>query len=100
MQEYALEIKKITVENNEDIITTQEFNYDENSHPRSVMTIRRDNNIPYPYFTQSVIDIIQKGDGKDPITRKPFDDLTIQRAFLYQECMEKFPNYSLDGKEG
>lgn len=78
-----------------DPVTLEEVEYDENAHPRSVMTIRRANGRPYSYYVNTVLDIIDRGNGRDPITRENFSTNTIRRARLYKCCMVEFPNYKL-----
>jgi hypothetical protein len=96
MQEYAKIARKATIEQPEDIITAEEFKYDENAHPRSVMTLRRSNGIPYPYLVQTIIRIIIDGDNRDPVTRCQLSQLTRQRAILFSRCVHEFPDYRLD----
>lgn len=95
MEEYCFLKKDISREEN-DVITSEEFPSDAKTHPRAIMLVRRTNDRPYPFFTQSVIDIITKGDGCDPITRQPFSELTKQRAELYVKSLEQFPEYRID----
>jgi hypothetical protein len=66
----------------------------ENSHIRGTMSLRRSNGIPYYYNVDTVLDIINKGDGKDPFTRIPFSSLVKERAKLYKESKLLFPNYT------
>ena len=80
---------------NVDEVTLEEFSESKEVHPRAIMTIRRSNGIPYPFKVQSVIDIIQSGNGLDPSTRVPFSQLTKERAFLYKQSLEEFPDYVL-----
>lgn len=80
----------------EDILTLEEIKYDQLSHPRAVMTIRRSNGLPYPFLVKTIVQLIERGNGQDPVTRQPFSDLTKQRAFLYNDCLRAFPNYQLN----
>jgi hypothetical protein len=76
----------------DDIITGEEIPTD---HPRKMMTIRLSNGVPFPYSTQTILDICSKGDGKDPQTRQPFDYVTRARASIYKRSTIFFPNYTL-----
>jgi len=60
-------------------------------HPRSSISVLRDNNKPYFYNVKTLIDIIERGDGKDPFTRNKFDEITIERIYLYNKCIDTFP---------
>jgi hypothetical protein len=91
MQEYIQFEQHIAKEEKEDIVTAEEFPTNNNAHPRSVMLVRRTNGLPYPFLTSTVIDIIIKGNGCDPVTRQPFSELTKQRARLYYDCLQEFP---------
>lgn len=69
---------------------------DSTSHPRSSMTLLRDNNKPYIYNVNTIINIIEIGNGCDPFTRKKYDEITIERAYLYKKCMDVFPDLKRD----
>lgn len=81
---------------NIDPVELEEFKGEETAHPREIITIRRANNKPHPYYVRSVIAILDRGNGCDPETRQPFSQLTIQRARLYQDCLTFFPNYTME----
>lgn len=95
MLQYAKISVRLAQQEHEDPVYAEEYNYDQDAHPRSVLTIRRSNGIPFPYLTNTVIDILTKGDGNDPFSRTPFSELTKERAFLYKLSMEKFPDIRL-----
>lgn len=79
--------------NSEDPITFEQLNIlKDSSHPRGSISICRDNNKPYFYNVETIIKIIENGDGKDPFTRKPFDSITKERAYLYYSITQKLPN--------
>lgn len=63
-----------------------------NSHPRSSISIRRPNGTPYFYNTDTITQIINNGDKKDPFTRLPLNKPTLERARLYNLCLQKFPD--------
>ena len=67
-----------------------------NVHPRSSISILRDNNKPYFYNIDTLINIIELGDSKDPFTRKKFDEITIERIYLYKKCLDTFPDLNKD----
>lgn len=77
----------------EDVLTLEPIRYDAKTHPSSVITVRRANSIPYPLSTTSVVDILEKGNGTDPITRIPFHPMVKERAYLYKKALERFPGY-------
>jgi hypothetical protein len=80
-------------EGKEDPITFEDLNLlKPSSHPRGSMSIRRDNGTPYFYNVETIIKLIEKSDGKDPFTRKKFDAITIERAYLYNSCIQNFPD--------
>jgi len=93
-QEYQNYIES-TTKDQIDSVSLEEFKFDDKAHPRSVMLIRRPNGIPYPFLVQSVIQIVDQGNGRDPETREPFSQLTITRAKLYAKCQTIFPKYQL-----
>jgi hypothetical protein len=95
MEEYTGITRQLTIQHPEDDITAEEFKYDQNSHPRSVMTLRRSNGVPYPYLVNTVVKIITIGDGCDPYTRRPLSQLVRDRAILFSRCLKEFPNYKL-----
>jgi len=95
MQTYSSIGQSISREEKEDIISCEEFPSDENTHPRSVMFVRRTNDRPYPFFTSSIMSIINKGNSCDPVTRERFSNLVIERAKMYNQSLIYFPNYKL-----
>lgn len=95
MQGYFNFGQTISHEEKEDVISAEEFPSDDRAHPRTVILVRRTNGRPYPFLTTSVMDIINKGNGCDPVTRQPFSPLTIQRADLYNRSLVEFPDYQV-----
>lgn len=95
MNEYCLIGQNISHEEKEDVVSAEEFPSDDKAHPRMVMLVRRTNGHPYPFFTTTVMDIINKGDGCDPVTRQQFSNLVRQRAELYNQALIDFPDYKL-----
>lgn len=96
MEQYINITRQTTIEQPEDIVSGEEFKYDEHSHPRSVMTLRGSNGVPYPYLVNSIIRIMIDGDGLHPFTRLPLSQLTKDRAILFSRCIQEFPDYKLD----
>ena len=94
MNGYCFGINQIAKEIKEDIITSTEFDTCPDSHPRKIMTIRRSNGVPFPYLTETIINIFRKGDSKDPVTRQLLDPVIRQRALLYEESIKYFPHYT------
>jgi hypothetical protein len=94
MQTYSSMTQDIAIEQQFDPIMYEEFKVDENAHPRAVMTLRRNNNVPYPYMIGTVISLIDSG-NRDPFTRRPFSALAKRRARLYARCMDVFPDYKM-----
>lgn len=86
----------IAKDEKEDIITAEQFPTSDSTHPRSIMLIRRTNRIPYPYLVTTVMDLITKGNGCDPVTRQPFSLLTRQRAELYYKSLCEFPTMKMN----
>jgi len=95
MEEYTKVTKQMTIEESEDIITGESFEYDENAHPRSIMMIRKSNGVPCPFFVESIIKILTIGNGNNPFTRRPLSQLTRERAMLFSRCIKEFPNYKI-----
>lgn len=79
-----------------DPITLEDFKYSEKDHPRSIINIRRSNEIPYPYSVPTMTAMISRGQLYDPVTREPLSELAIKRIALYNESLQMFPSYSLD----
>jgi len=77
-----------------DVVESDEIKTDETMHPRAVITIRRANGIPYPYYVSTVSKILSNG-GLDPFTGKPFSEVTKQRVILYKKAIEMFPEYTV-----
>jgi hypothetical protein len=90
MEQYHKINSKIKNEHEIDPVTMENFN--SYTHPRGTIMIRRSNNIPFPILTTTAYDIINKGDGKDPVTRVPFSELTKKRIQLYVEAIKEFPD--------
>lgn len=78
-----------------DPVSLQEFKQDVSTHPRSIMTIRRSHGKPCPISVQTMIDIIEHGNESDPITRRKFSSVEVERAYLYQKCIKTFPDYKM-----
>jgi hypothetical protein len=91
MQSYATFTGNIAQEEHDDPVTYEEFKQTDDSHPREVMTIRRSNGVPFPYHTQTVIELINRN-MPDPFTRQRFSELTKKRAKLYASSLEAFPD--------
>jgi hypothetical protein len=95
MQEYIQIEQAIAKEEKEDIVTAEEFPTDSEAHPRSVILVRRTNGLPYPFLTSTLVNVINMGNGLDPVTRQPFSELTKQRVQLYHNCLLEFPDVKI-----
>ena len=92
MNEYIEFNMNIAEDDGYDPITYDKINIlNTKNHPRSSISILRDNNKPYFYNIDTLISIIENGNGKDPFTRKKLDDIIIQRVYLYKKCIDTFP---------
>lgn len=88
MDSYANFVYDAALNDGVDPITLDEFNHTPDSHPRDVMTIRR-NDRPHAVSTASIIAIINDANDrrivpKDPLTRDPLSTGTIIRACIYR----------------
>ena len=95
MDTYSSITQDIARQETMDPVTWEDFKTDEKAHPRAVMTIRRSNGVPYPYLVSTVMRLIRAGQP-EPVTRAPFSAITKKRAELYSECMQVFPDYTLE----
>lgn len=95
MEYYATMIERKSI-GEIDPITIEEF---DNSHPRAVMMIRRSKGIPFPINVKSVLDIITKGNNRDPFTREIYSENVRKRAELYYKAVVEFPRYKLNSGE-
>ncbi len=94
MAEYNADTEYISINNDgRDDITFDTLRI---SHPRATITLRKTNNEPHPYNLNTIIDIITKGNGCDPLTRIPFPPIVSERVFLYQRCIQLFPDYNIN----
>lgn len=77
-----------------DPITLEQIN--KSKHPREIMSVLLNYRVLKFYYTKSIIELFEKGDGIDPHLRKKFPKIVEERARLYYDCMVKYPNLKKD----
>ena len=94
MESYATFTSDIS-KNEDDPITLAPIELKDDSHPRSILLIRRGNGKPYPIMVKSVLALLENGYDIDPVTRLPYSSTTRKKARMYDMAMRLFPEYTI-----
>ncbi len=93
MSSYFTLIEKTSEEQGNDIISLENLEYNIDSNPRSIVTVRKCNGDLQCYPIHILKQLIDNT-NKDPLTRKKFSYLTRKRVELYLRGIRTFPNHT------